>query len=231
MLDIAHIPSIVEFLGKTCTMPSFVKVGANDGLTGDPCGDLFLREKHWKGLLIEPVDYCVKKLRKIYSDKSRFTIEQAEVGRKAERRKFYFMAKEAREHIPELPEICDQLGSFNRQHIVLHFTFDVERYIIETEINVYPLSMALKRLGFRSPMFLHIDVEGFDYEVLKSLNMRKTRPEMILAEHKHLSASDLMSMIKMLRSNGYLIWNTGEDLVAFTKLAAKILDEKSRLPV
>ncbi len=26
--------------------PVFVKVGANDGITGDPCGDIFLTQKH-----------------------------------------------------------------------------------------------------------------------------------------------------------------------------------------
>ena len=38
--------------------PVFVKVGANDGVTGDPVSDILLSNPKWKGLLIEPVPYC-----------------------------------------------------------------------------------------------------------------------------------------------------------------------------
>ncbi len=184
-IDINSIPDILKLLGKTRPMPSFVKVGANDGITGDPCGGFFLRNENWKGLLIEPVDYCVEKLRETYSDQSRFTIVQSAIGRKAERRTFYFMAKEAVESIPGLPEWYDQLGSFDRSHIAKHFHLDVEQFIVEKVIDVAPLSAILRRCGFVTPIFLHIDTEGFDFEVLKSLNFRQARPDMVLVEHKH----------------------------------------------
>ena len=45
-----------------------------------------------------------------------------------------------------------------------------------------------------------------------------------MAEHKHLTASDLGSMTELLDSKGYLILNTGEDLLALSKTAAKTLD-------
>src|SRR5581483_5117295 len=38
--------------------PIFVKIGANDGVTSDPCSDILLSNSNWKGLLIEPVPYC-----------------------------------------------------------------------------------------------------------------------------------------------------------------------------
>jgi len=76
------ILKVLDVLGKAHPSPSFVKIGANDGLTGDPCGDMFMRDIRWRGLLVEPVDYCVEKLKNTYCDQSRFTIVQAAIGRR-----------------------------------------------------------------------------------------------------------------------------------------------------
>jgi FkbM family methyltransferase len=217
------IPKVLEVLGRAHSSPSFVKIGANDGLTGDPCGDIFLRDKRWRGLLVEPVDYCIDKLKNIYSDSTRFTICQVAIGHKQERRKFFFMAKEAKYSIPDMPEWYDQLGSFEREHVAKHFSAEADKFIIEKEIDVCPLSLILKRTGFVAPLILHIDVEGFDYEVLKSLNFRQSRPSVIMAEHKHLSASDLYSMTELLDDNGYLVLNAGEDILALSKTVTKAL--------
>lgn len=226
------IPKVIEVLARAHLSPSFVKIGANDGLTGDPCGDIFLRDKRWRGLLVEPVDYCVDKLKNIYSDSTRFTICQVAIGHKHERRKFFFMAKEAKYSCPDMPEWYDQLGSFEREHVAKHFSAEADKFIIEKEIDVCPLSLILKRTGFVAPLVLHIDVEGFDYEVLKSLNFRQSRPSVIMAEHKHLSASDLYSMTELLDGKGYLVLNTGGDILALSKTAAKALDATQgiRLP-
>jgi FkbM family methyltransferase len=223
VLPTETIPKVLEVLGAAHPSPSFIKIGANDGLTGDPCGDIFLRDKRWRGLLVEPVDYCVEKLKNTYADHSRFTILQVAIGQKQERRKFFFIAKEAKDFIPDMPEWYDQLGSFDRNHLAKHFSAEVEKFIIEKDIDVCPLSLILKQTGFMAPLFLHIDVEGFDYEVLKSLNFRQSRPSIIMVEHKHLSAADLYSMTQLLEGKGYLILNTGDDLIALSKTAAKTL--------
>jgi FkbM family methyltransferase len=218
------ILKVLDVLGKAHPSPSFVKIGANDGLTGDPCGDMFIRDIRWRGLLVEPVDYCVEKLKNTYCDQSRFTIVQAAIGHKRERRKFYFLAKEAKYSIPDMPEWYDQIGSFDREHIVRHLPIEANKFIIERDIDVFSLSSMLMQTGYVAPLFLHIDVEGFDYEVLKSLNFRQSRPSVIMIEHKHLSASDLYSMIELLEGNGYLSLDAGEDLVALTKTVAKTLN-------
>jgi hypothetical protein len=42
-------------LSRILPNPVFVKIGANDGVTGDPCSDILLANLNWRGLLIEPV--------------------------------------------------------------------------------------------------------------------------------------------------------------------------------
>src|ERR1700682_2727682 len=55
--------SLCAAMADILQQPFFVKVGANDGSTGDPCSDVLLGRTNWKGLLIEPVPYCFDRLK------------------------------------------------------------------------------------------------------------------------------------------------------------------------
>ena len=121
----------------------------------------------------------------------------------------------------------DPLVKFNRDEIDRISKFYPYNYSGLKRLrdnDVFSLSSVLMQAGYVAPLFLHVDVEGFDYEVLKSLNFRQSRPSVIMVEHKHLSASDLYSMIELLEGNGYLSLDAGEDLVALTKTVAKTLN-------
>src|SRR5580704_4766583 len=50
-------------LSKFVADPMFVKMGAKDGITSDPCSVILLADRSWKGLLIEPVPYCFDRLK------------------------------------------------------------------------------------------------------------------------------------------------------------------------
>ena len=118
--EIDRLRTYLLGLTRRIPHPVFVKVGANDGITGDPCGNIFLEHSNWTGLLIEPVPYCVKRLQTIYSDRSRFAIDQVAVGSSSEAATFYYVSERAKKSLPDLPEWYDQLGSFDRQHISKH---------------------------------------------------------------------------------------------------------------
>jgi len=97
------IESLLQSLETARQHLQFVKVGANDGITDDPCGDYFLKRQRWNGLLIEPVGYCVEKLKAVYKDDSRFIVEQRAIGTQQGSAPFYYLAKEAKESLPNLP--------------------------------------------------------------------------------------------------------------------------------
>lgn len=71
-------------------------------------------------------------------------------------------------------------------------------------------------LDFLGASFLHIDTEGYDLEVCKTLDFSKSKLDAILIEHKHLLYSDLRELIRLLQVAEYLIWNTGADLLALS---------------
>jgi FkbM family methyltransferase len=199
--------------------PTFVKVGANDGVTGDPVSDILLADKRWKGLLIEPVPYCFERLKANFSDPRRFSLERIAIGPTTGRATFYYVDQKATETLRELPSYYDQLGSFDRNHITKHLNGVLGPFILESTIEVCPLEESLNRNGIRKIHLLHIDTEGYDYEVLKTLDLNTHSPEAILIEHKHLSQPQKAEMLSHLRIHGYAIDDCGGDYFAIHKSA------------
>lgn len=163
------------------------------------------------------------KLKEIYNDESRFIVERRAIGAHQGSAPFFYLAKEAKESLPELPFWYDQLGSFSRQHIISHFVFDVENYIRCVNIEVSPLSVVLELFDFLGASFLHIDTEGYDLEVCKTLDFSKSNPDVMLIEHKHLSYSDLRELIRLLQAAKYRIYDTGADLLALSTSGDKLM--------
>ena len=194
--------------------PYFVKIGANDGLTGDPCSEILLRHANWRGLLVEPVPYCFQRLRENFSDTTRYTLEPVAVGREAGSVKFYYVSEDAKQNIKDLPAWYDQIGSFSREHILKHLEGSLEPYVCELTLESIPLSAILLRNDVQICNLLHIDTEGFDYEVLQTLDFSKIKPGCIFIEHAHLSVSERDGMSALLRTQGYIVRDCGADLFA-----------------
>lgn len=212
-----HSRRFVEYLNRTTRgvdHPVFVKVGANDGVTGDPCGGLFIENRNWTGLLIEPVPYLFAKLAHNYADRERFALEQVAIGKEPGRTHFYYVDESAKKALPGIPIHYDMLGSFDRMHIVNHLNGVLEPYIVTIEIEVQGLANVLQRNGIKKIDVLQIDTEGYDWEVLKSLDFATILPKVIYVEHKHLSLDDRQAMVACLESQGYRILDCGNDFYA-----------------
>jgi FkbM family methyltransferase len=206
----AQAPNVVS-------QPMFVKVGANDGVTGDPVSDLLLANKKWRGLLIEPVPFIFERLEKNFGDNRRFVLEQVAIGATPGTAAFYYVDTKASESIPNLPFWYDQLGSFDRNHIEKHLDGVLTPFIRECTVEVRPLPDVLRKHGIRDVHLLHIDAEGFDYEVLKTMNLGSDPPAAILLENKNLSDADKRELVSLLRRHGYLVDQNGGDYFAVHK--------------
>ena len=220
---------MVANASKSVDQPVFVKVGANDGVTGDPFGQSFLNNHEWKGVLVEPVPYCIDRLKKIYSDETRFTIDENAVGSISGTAKFYYVSEAARDSLPDLPAWYDQLGSFDRQHIIKHLDGKLEPFIVTIDVDVMPLNDILRLHDICHITLLHIDTEGFDLEVLKSLGLPRLRPSWIMIEHKHLSDRDRSEMLSILHSAEYDVFDAGGDFFAMYRKANNGLHRSGRV--
>lgn len=201
--------------------PIFVKVGANDGVTGDPCSDILLANNKWKGLLIEPVPYCFERLKVNFHDPRRFSLEQVAIGSTVGRKTFYYVDRAAYDVIPNLPSWFDQLGSFDKIHILKALNGILAPFIVECSIEVTTLSELLNKHGIRNLHLLHIDTEGYDYEVLTTLDFATHIPVMIFVEHVNLPKGQKKELLQLLHKHGYQVRNCGEDYFAFNKESYK----------
>jgi FkbM family methyltransferase len=210
-------------LPKVVSEPVFVKIGAHDGITDDPCSHILLADTKWRGLLVEPVPYCFDRLKANFQDSRRFSLEQVAIGAAAEEASFYYVDANAIQSIPDLPSWFDQLGSLDRSHITKHLDGALAPFIIECKVPVCPLSDVLIRNGIQDVHLLHVDSEGHDYEVLKTLDFAKHVPLSIFVEHQHLSDVKKNKMRKLLQEHGYSVRDCGGDYFAVNEEANKRL--------
>jgi FkbM family methyltransferase len=203
----AELPRLVD-------APFFVKVGANDGLTADPCADLLRAEPRWRGLLIEPVPFVFERLRANYPDTRRYTLEQVAIGPARGTATFYYVDEKARQSHPELPRMVELLGSFDREHILKHLDGRLEPFIVESTVQVRPLSEVLESHGIREVHLLQVDAEGHDDEVLQTLRAGAPAPLAIYVEHGHIPEARKQAMLGRLRGAGYDLMECAGDYFA-----------------
>lgn len=193
----------------------FVQVGSNDGVQGDPIHDLIVKRRDWRGILIEPVPFVFRRLRKNYGDSDRIKFENVAIGTRTESRPFFYVAEDAKRLFgDELPFWYDQLGSFDKHHILKHLDGALEPYIVSEPVQCVPLEDVLSRNRVERIDLIHIDTEGFDYEVLRQIDFRRFRPAVILFEHEHLTASDAIEAERLLLEHGYSLEKYAGDTIA-----------------
>lgn len=194
----------------------FVQVGSNDGLQGDPIHDLIISRKNWSGIFIEPVDFLFHRLKKNYGDAERFVFENVAIGTEKGNRPFYYVSDKAKNDL-ELPYWHDQLGSFDKGHITRMLGDEISPYIIEGDVECLPLQEVLDRNRVEGIDLLHIDTEGFDYQVLSQLDIKRYKPSVILFEHHLLTDEDFVKARKLLHRTGYRLLHYGNDILAIRR--------------
>ena len=194
----------------------FVQVGSNDGVQGDPIHDLVIDRKNWRGVFIEPINFLFDRLRKNYGDSERFVFENVAIGTRSETKKFYYVSEKAKSEL-ELPYWHDQLGSFDKDHVIRLLGDQMRPYIIEAAVECQPLQAILDRNRVDAIDLLHIDTEGFDYQVLSQVDFKRYKPSVILFEHHLLTDDEFFKARKLLRSNGYRLVQYGNDTLALKR--------------
>ena len=204
---------------QDCDSVFFVQIGSNDGLQGDPIHSLAASNPGWRGLLVEPVPYLFQRLQSNYGHidprGKRFVFECVAIAEEKGSKTFYYVSEQARIELgDEIPFWFDQLGSFDREHILRHLDGRLEPYIIEEQLPCAPLPDVLARDHIQQIDLLHIDTEGYDLQVLRQFDLDRFRPRVILCEHIHLNLDERTEMIERLRRHGYKVETLGFDYLA-----------------
>jgi FkbM family methyltransferase len=213
--SLARVQSEVRRALRNASDAFFVQVGSNDGLQGDPIHDLILENADWSGIFIEPVGFVFERLKENYGEHPRFIFERCAVSRDVGTAPFYYVSEGALAALGgRLPYWYDQLGSFDRNHILRFLGPEVGPFIVEEHVPTAPMSAILSAHRVGRIDLLHIDTEGFDYVVLSQVDLMRYRPRVILYEHKHLRDEDRVAARALLSRARYKCIELGGDTLA-----------------
>ena len=165
--------------------------------------------KNEKILLVEPVPYNYNRLKEDFKNNKNINICTNAVFSENKIRKFYYVNENS---IPKLGKHwASGIGSFNKNHILEHKTkrFKIEdRDIVEIEIEFITFDNLIKKYSIKSIDKLQIDVEGAEYEILKSIDFKTIEIKSIQFESKHFDGTfkegpKLEEIKQKLKSEGY----------------------------
>lgn len=77
------------------------------------------------------------------------------------------------------------------------------------------LEEVVKKYDYWDLNLLMIDTEGFDYEIIRSINFEKFSPEMIYFEHEHLNKEQMKDIDHILMKNNYRQLVNGINTLAY----------------
>ena len=160
-------------------------------------------------ILVEPVPYNLSILEKKYSGLENISICKNAIFSENSIKNFYFVDENS---IPKLGKHwASAIGSFDKKHILNHRSkrFKIENSDIkEIKIEFITFDKLVEKYSIRSIDKLQIDVEGAEYEILKTINLKNIKINQILFESKHFDGTfkegeKLIEIKNKLISEGY----------------------------
>ena len=179
---------------------AFLQIGAFDGVTDDDLREV-IANYPVRGILVEPQPAVFKRLEERYGDHPRLTLVNAAVDRTSGSRAFYTTRDQ-----------LSTMASFSRQHLRKHRI--PSREITAQRVECLSIPDLMTRCGFDSIDLLQIDAEGYDYEIIKSLDFDQTRPSVIRFEFAHFSRREIDECLRTLSDRGYRFLVENKDVIA-----------------
>ena len=160
-------------------------------------------------LLVEPVPYNYNILKDNFKDSKNIHVCTNAIFSENKLDKFYYVNKNSISKLGK--HWASGIGSFNKNHILEHKTkrFKIEpEDIDEIEIKFITFDDLIENYSIQSIDKLQIDVEGAEFEILNSIDYKKTKINSLQFESKHFDGTfkegeKLEKIKKKLISEGY----------------------------
>lgn len=205
-IEEAIIPALFQQLtdhlyGRGGKRPTFIEVGANDGVSSSKTID-FIRYHEWTGLLIEPVPSVFTELKKNMEEYERVEVVNAAVAERSGQLPFYqVIGKSDRAGDVWLP----MLSSFDRDVILKQAVSwpDIEDHIEQIDVRALTIKDLCDEHKIEDFDVLITDAEGYDDVIVKTVDFTRHRPMVIHIEHIHIPPARLRELDYMLMAQGY----------------------------
>ena len=143
-----------------------------------------------KVLLIEPVKYNFDQLKNRFKNYKNIIFENIAIGDKNELIDFFHVLESSVDKHKK--HWASGIGSFSKEHILKHRTkrFQITEEDIKCiKIKTITFNKLIEKYKIEYINKLLIDAEGFDYNIIKSIDFKKIFIKKIIFEKKHLSTT------------------------------------------
>ena len=205
-------PRILRAFAETYAEPVFVEIGANDGVQHDHLREHIL-ERRWRGIMVEPVPYVFERLQRNYAGVPSVILENAAISDRDGELPFYYLAPPREDERERLPDWYDGIASFSREALLSHVANipDLADRVIEAPIPALRFKSLLAKHGLERVELVVIDTEGFDWQIIQSIDLALQAPALLVYEHFHLSPDDRAACRAHLEAAGYRTLEEGFD--------------------
>lgn len=202
----------------------FLQIGAYDGITNDPIS-VFVRQHKWRGVLIEPQKEVFEELKENYREHPQLVFLNVAIADKDGKKDFY----RVRNTTHQLPFWYRQIASLSLNTVLKHRNgipdygiidriANIDDLIEVERVNCITFDTLLNILEIDRIDLLQIDAEGYDFEILKTIDFERVKPKIIHYEHMHLNKEQDDECVRYLINQGYLIAREFENTVAYLPL-------------
>jgi FkbM family methyltransferase len=208
-VPVFHLSVELLMLRKTTAL-RFIQVGANDGYFGDPL-HRYITRKAWHGILIEPQPDVFDRLCANYSAaRDRLIFENVAISDKCSTFELFRPPADSAAKPYNLSVVSGNPRGVARQ---LNLS---PSQLVKIVVAAVRLDQLVEKHKFFDFDVLQIDAEGYDWHVLRSLDLCRSQPTIIQLEVGHLSRADCTEAVKYMTEHGYQIYWGGYqgDLVA-----------------
>lgn len=205
-------PKLLRWFADTYPDAFFVEIGANDGVQHDPLHP-FIVSRRWSGILVEPVPFVFERLKRNYAGIDRVILENAAIADHDGTLPFFHLEPAPEHELDRLPSWYDGIGSFSREAVLSHEAEipDIARRIVCTEVPGLTFDSLLRRHAVARVDLVMVDTEGYDWEVVRHIDLAAAAPKLLIYEHFHLSPEDRAACRRHVASFGYDIKEEGFD--------------------
>jgi FkbM family methyltransferase len=179
---------------------TFLQIGAFDGVGDDDLRDL-IRTYGLRGLLVEPQPSAFFRLQRNYADQPQVNLLQAAIDERQGTRDLWGRRSKT-----------TMAASFDRGHLLRHSIPDDD--IIALPVRCHTVDSALAFAGLDRVDLVQIDAEGYDWPIIRSLDLARLRPAIIRFEYRNLLPHDADACLAHLAGHGYRFLLEPKDIIA-----------------
>ena len=174
-------------------------------------------------LLVEPVPHNISAINKNLKEFKNIHLEPVAVASVRETKDFFFVKATSINKLKK--HWASGIGSFNKNHLLNHRT---KRFLIEEDdIDKIPIKTVkfedlIEKYSITEIDKILIDIEGYEYEILRDMDLKKVQINSILFEYKHFdgyqkTGEKLEEILKKFEENNYKTSKVDEENILAIK--------------